>query len=219
MQIRGIGASAALLAATLAAQTSTVVQGDYIEDRSNHVYGCYCEWSGESQTGGKEAVLAWHIRQGEYRNTPLAGVKMAVVMVGEQTLSMGAASRKSILAVDSAAGEEQRQAAEALLREKYAALLGEVIAVQVMPIEFRRDSQSAALRIGNILTVEMRKARPDEDGMQGAVLWFDPFIPLTESNVGTTLRAAYTGDEFSHKWKREHPEMTGYFGTFTLALP
>ncbi|MCC6857270.1 MAG: DUF1326 domain-containing protein [Bryobacterales bacterium] len=218
MQIGGTGASILLLAAGLAAAQTSVIQGDYIEDRSNHVYGCYCEWSGESQTAGKEAVLAWHVRSGEYRGTPLNGVKMAAVIVGERTLSMGKAARRSVLAFDAAAGPAERRAAEALLREKYGALLGEVVSVQVMPIEFQREDERAALRIGDVVRLEMRKAKPDQDGMQGATLWFDPFIPLRESSIGTTLQATYSGDEFNHKWKREHPEMTGYFGTFTLAL-
>jgi hypothetical protein len=34
------------------------IQGLCVEDRSNHVHGCCCEWSGESQTGGREAILA-----------------------------------------------------------------------------------------------------------------------------------------------------------------
>jgi hypothetical protein len=51
-----------LCATLLPAEQPSVIQGDYIEDRSNHVYGCYCEWSGESETNGKEATLAWNIK-------------------------------------------------------------------------------------------------------------------------------------------------------------
>ena len=210
------GASFLLLAASLAAAQSTVIQGDYIEDRSNHVYGCYCEWSGESQTGGREAVVAWHIRSGEYAGTPLAGVKMAAVIVGEKTLSTGDNPRKSILVVDTSASLSQRKAAESLMRTVYAKLLGEVLSVRAIRIDLDREPQRALLKIGDLVKVEMRRAYPRDDGMQGAVLWFDPFVPLTESMVGTTLTAEYTGNDFNHRWQRTHPEMTGYFGSFEL---
>lgn len=63
-------------AASLGAQPPGVLSGDYLEGRSNKVLGCYCEWSGESQTGGHEAILAWRIRSGAWRGTSLAGVRM-----------------------------------------------------------------------------------------------------------------------------------------------
>lgn len=210
------GASFLLLAAWTAAAQAQVIQGDYIEDRSNHVYGCYCEWSGESQTGGREAVLAWSIRSGEHGGTSLTGVRMAAVIVGDKTLSTGNTPRKSVVVIDGAATPAQQKAAEALLRASYGRLIGEVLSVRAMPIQFERESERAFLRIGELVKVEMRRAYPRDDGMQGAVLWFDPFIPLRESMVGTTLQVEYTGDDFNHRWQRSHPEMTGYFGSFEL---
>jgi hypothetical protein len=205
-----------LLAAPATAASSSPIRGDYIEDRSNHVYGCYCEWSGESQTGGREAVLAWSIDEGAYAGTPLRGVRMAAVIVGERTLSLGDAPRKSILVLDSAAGEAQRKAAEALLRSRYRALLGEVIGVRSLPIRFRKGAEDATLAVGDAVKIEMRRASPKQDGMLGAVLWFDPFIALEESTVGTTLEVRYSGSDFDHRWQRTVPEMTGYFGRFKL---
>ncbi len=206
----------ALLLAAVGLSPAQVIRGEYIEDRSNHVYGCYCEWSGESQTGGREAVLAWRIQEGEFAGAPLGGLKMAAVIVGEKTLSMGAAPRKSILVIDPTATDLQRQAAEKLLRAKYGALLGEVLSVRAMPISFDRESERAALRIGDVVSVEMHRAEPKRDGMQGAILWFDPFVSLDEPTVGTTEKVQYKGDDFNHRWQRTYPEMTGYYGTFTL---
>ncbi len=208
--------TALLFAASLAANQGLLIEGDYIEDRSNHVYGCYCEWSGESQTGGKEAMLSWSIRQGGFRGVPLAGIRMAAVIVSDKTLSMGDAPRRSILIVDSTATRAQQQAAEELLRTAYSQLLGQVIGVRVLPITFVREKDRAALRIVDLVNVEMRRASPRQDGLQGARLWFEPFIPLSQSTVGTTVRTEYTGDDFNRRWQRTHPEMTGYFGSFTL---
>jgi hypothetical protein len=207
----------ALLTGCVCAAQS-VITGDYVEDRANKVYGCYCEWSGEGEHGGREAVLAWHIRSGEFRGVPLAGVKFAVVILGERTLSRGAAPRRTILYIDSEAAPAQRKAAEALARERYGALMGEVAGVHAAPIEFRREPGGAFLRVGNEVNLEMRKARPVEDSLQGAILWYDPFIALEEATLGTTLNVKYVGADFGHRWDRSDAGITGYYGAFKLAL-
>lgn len=207
------------LPALAGAQPGETLHGEYIEDRSNRVYGCYCEWSGEGQTGGKEAVLGWHIRGGQYRGEDLAGVRMAAVIVGEGSLSMGQAPRKSLLFVDRQASAGQRKAAEALLRSRFAALLGKVLGVHFEPIEFQREPERARLRIGGHVNVEMRKARLPEDALQGSVLWYDPFLPLAESHLGTVLNTRYSGGEFNHRWASSDPGVNGYFGTFVLRTP
>lgn len=196
----------------------SVITGDYMEDRANKVYGCYCEWSGEGEYAGREAVLAWHIKSGAFRGVDLAGVKFAVAILGDRTLSRGGAVRKSVLFVDRQAPEAQRKAVAALARERYAALLGEVAGVHTAPIEFRREPGAAFVRIGAEVNLEMRKARLVEDSLQGAILWYDPFIPLEESTLGTTLNVKYAGPEFDHRWNRSDAGITGYYGTFKLVL-
>jgi hypothetical protein len=218
MRRLGLGAAVALLAWPVGGQQRREVIGDYIEGRSNHVYGCYCEWSGEGQTGGREAILAWAVRQGSFDGVSLAGVKMAAVIVAEKTLSMGQAPRTSILFFDSAASAAQRQAAERLLRQRYALLLGEVRNVHAVPIQFRRDAESAALGVGEMLNLTMRRAVLPDDVLQGATLWYDPFIPLEQSTLGTTLQNRYWGGDFDQRWAHSEPTTSGYFGRFRLAL-
>lgn len=219
MRLYGMGATALLLVAGLFAnqQPESVIVGDYIEDRSNRVYGCYCEWSGENVTGGKEAILGWHIRQGDFRGTSIAGVTMAAVIVGEASLSARRAPRKSLLFIDSSASTTQRQAAEALLREKFGSLLGRIISVNPVPIEFHKEAENATLRIGDLVNLELRKANPPEDALIGAVLWYDPFIPMTESTLGMTINTSYQGSGFDQQWNLNEPGISGYYGTFQLA--
>jgi len=214
----GLAVAVALLAWPVCGQQRREVSGDYIEGRSNHVYGCYCEWSGEGVTGGREAILAWSVREGGYEGVSLAGVKMAAVIVGEGTLSMGEAARTSILFFDSAASAVQRQAAERLLRQRYGRLLGEVRNVYAVPIRFRREAESASLSVGEMLSLTMRRAELPDDVLQGATLWYDPFIPLEESTLGTTLQNRYWGGDFDQRWAHSSPTTSGYFGRFRLAL-
>jgi hypothetical protein len=213
-----LSALVVLGAAPLGAQTSGILSGDYIEGRSNHVYGCYCEWSGESQTGGTEAIVAWNIRSGAYRGASLAGVRLAAVIVGESTLSQGSPPRKSVVVVDSAASEIQRKAVEELVGGEYSRLIGRVIEVRKVPIQFEVAPEKATLKVGDLLGLALRKAILPEDALQGARLWYDPFIPLTESTLAVTVNNRYRGREFDTVWSRSEPGVTGYYGRFELKL-
>lgn len=217
MRLPGMSIIVLLLATVLCAQQPSQIVGDYIEARSNHVYGCYCEWSGEGVTGGREATLGWHFTAGEYGGTRLAGVKVAAVIVGENTLSKGAAPRKSILFFDTAASKAQRQAVESLLRERHGELLGEILNVHTVPIQFQREADRATMRVGELLTLTLRKAQLPDDALQGAILWYDPFVPLTESTLATTLNTKYQGRDFNQQWEVSEPAISGYYGRFQLA--
>jgi hypothetical protein len=50
-----------LLATAVAVQEPPLLRGDYLEDRANRVFGCYYEWSGEGEYGGREAMMAWRV--------------------------------------------------------------------------------------------------------------------------------------------------------------
>jgi len=205
-------------AASPGAQPPEVLSGDYVEGRSNKVFGCYCEWSGESQTGGHQAILAWKIRSGAWRGTSLAGVRMAAVVVGESTLSQGNPSRKSVLVIDSSASPAQRDGAEALLRERFAELLGRVIDIHGIPVRIDVAAESATLKVGNLVELALRRANLPDDALQGARLWYDPFVPLKESTLAVAMDNRYGGREFGTTWSWSEPGVTGYYGRFEIKL-
>jgi hypothetical protein len=217
MRFPAISFAALMLGTMLFAQQPSEIVGDYIEARSNHVFGGYCEWSGEAETGGREAVLAWHFRAGEYHGISVAGVKAVAVLVGHATLSIGSPPRNSIVFLDGIASSEQQRAAQSLLREQYGQLVGEILKVNLAPIEFYRDADVARLRVGEVLNVSMRKARLPEDAVQGAKRWYDPFIPLADATLGTALNNSFNGQDFSFHWEYNQPAITGFFGRFRLA--
>jgi hypothetical protein len=104
MHVRGL--LIALLTAAVAAGSAedpAPVTGQYMEDRSNRVYGCLCEWSLETVHTGREAVLAWNILSGEWDGEALAGVRIAAVIKGAYSLSEDWAPRRSTVFVDTAA--------------------------------------------------------------------------------------------------------------------
>lgn len=191
------------------------IHGLYVEDRSNHVHGCYCEWSGQSQTGGREAILAWHFLGGEHEGVSLAGARAAVVLRGEATLSMGHATRSSVLFIDGATAQ-QRRAVESLLRDRYGYFFGRVLRVAHTDIEMEVTEAGARVRIPGALALEVRKAVLPDDALPGATRWYDPFVPLAEAELGTRLVSRFMARDFGYVWNDHEPTTSGYYGRFVL---
>ena len=192
------------------------VTGQYLEDRSNRVYGCPCEWSSEYVSYGREAVLAWKIESGEFGGESLAGLRLAAVLAGDFTVSASTSLRHSTVFVDAAASAVQRVAGVAWLRSRYGDLLGRVLGVHVAPIEFKLDAESATLRVADVLEVQMRRADFLQDTLPWASLLYDPLTKLTSSTLGTTLNTQYTGPDLQIRWTRHDAAITGYYGAFSM---
>ena len=216
MRNLGFSASFLLLAGlSAAAATPPVVTGDYIEVRSNHVYTCGCLYSGEQMTGGREAILAWSIREGQFRGEPLAGARAVAVLMGPENLSLQGAERKSVMFVDGVGPSAQTALVE-MLREFYGVVLGEVLSVQAVPISFERDGERVAVNVGSLSRLVVRPARLPDDAHLGSSLWYAPFIPTAQSTLGATEYSSFAGDHFRHRWWEYDAGITAYIATFQL---
>src|SRR3954453_17720932 len=79
----------ALLAAApacLAAPVAPGISGDYLEARTSDVYTGPCFANAEVNLAGKEAVLAWSVRQGAWKGVPVEGLSVVAVVRAAATL-------------------------------------------------------------------------------------------------------------------------------------
>lgn len=201
-------------AASLAAQDDPVT-GQYMEDRSNRVYGCPCEWSSEFVNEGLEAILAWNIQAGEFQGANLAGLRLVAVLVSNVNLGAPGSLRRSTVFIDEAASVSQRRAGEGWLRSRYGDVLGRVLRVHAAPMEFSFAADSVSVTVRGILSVQMRRARLTDDTQSWASLLYEPFTKLVSSSLGTTLHSEYRGPDLRLRWVREGNGITGYYGSFT----
>ncbi|MCA1632087.1 MAG: hypothetical protein LC774_17540, partial [Acidobacteria bacterium] len=51
------------------------VRGVYVEARTASVFAGACHYNGELTTAGREAVLAWSVKEGSWGGVNLAGVR------------------------------------------------------------------------------------------------------------------------------------------------
>jgi len=212
-----IGAVMFLLAAgTAMAESPSQIAGDYVEARSNHVYTCGCLYSGEMVTGGREAILAWSFDGGSYNGTTLEGVRALAVLSGEENLSIQGMPRRTVLYLDGVNSERQQDAVVSLIKQRYPGAVGEIIAVKIAPIVFRKLHGSVDVEVPGVAKVSERTAVLPEDAHRGSSRWYEPFIPLTEATLAATTFYDYQGSDFSKHWQEPDAGITGYFGRFSL---
>ena len=124
----------------------------------NCAWGCPCQFNALPTTGRCEALLAWDIREGQYGDTQLDGVRFARIYSWPASIPEGNGTRRLVL--DERTTPEQRAALVALESgeqghpyfEIFAAVCPNVVEPVVAPIELEvdRGRRQARVRIAGI---------------------------------------------------------------------
>ena len=122
---------------------------------------CPC-WVGEDPDGGIcEGVLAWHVDKGSINGTDVAGRTLALLAHIPGNILEG--NWRVVAYVDDEATDEQQQALLDVWTGKLggpiadlAQLVGEVIAVEKVPIMFHVEGANGTLKIGDAVQAKLR---------------------------------------------------------------
>lgn len=134
------------------------ISGDYLEARTADVYTGPCFANSEMDLAGKQAVVAWRVRQGAWQGVPLDGLAVVAAVRSAATLGDpfgGPLDASALLVVDRRATPVQRDALVAFARAMSGELLSRVVAVESAPIEMalggqaERTDQAASLLAGH----------------------------------------------------------------------
>ena len=176
----------ALLLAT-ATPLLAEISGDYLEVRTCDVYTGPCFANAEMGLTGKEAILVWSVRQGEWKNTALDGLKVIAVVKTDDTMGdqrYQPRTGKAVLVVDAKANSEQREALQDMARSMSGKLIGEVTSVKSVDIASNlgncaKSGACAQVKAGNLIDITTR-CFTDKDHACGNESTYYP--PLTEVN-------------------------------------
>ena len=139
---------AAVVLAGLAARwraSSAKITGDYVEARTAEVFAGGCIMSSEAETIGRQAVLAWRIRSGQFDDVTLDGLSVMAAVSGDRNLGIreigGAAPAwvKASVIVDERATPAQRDALVGFVKAASGALIDEVVEVDDGADPVRRE--------------------------------------------------------------------------------
>ena len=163
------------------------ISGDYLEVRTCDVYTGPCFANAEMGLTGKEAILVWSVRQGQWNNTALDGLKVIAVVKTEDTMGdqhYQPRSGKAVLVVDAKANSEQREALQDMARAMSGKLINEITGVKSIDIESTlgtctKAGGCALVKAGNLINISTR-CFAEKDHACGNESTYYP--PLTEVN-------------------------------------
>src|SRR3954464_1260782 len=142
MRVPILIASLMLAASPAMAGSNAAITGDYVEARTAEVFAGGCIMSSEAETIGRQAVLAWRIRNGRFNDVALDGLAVMAAVSGDRNLGIreiGGAAPVWVMAsviVDERATALQRDALVGFVKAASGALIDEVVEVRVAPIRF-----------------------------------------------------------------------------------
>src|SRR5919198_156221 len=124
----------------LAAGTNRIT-GEYVEARTAEVFTGGCIMGSEAETVGKQAVLAWKVDTGAFNGISLDGLSIVAALSGDRNLGIQEIGGvkpavQSAVFVDERANPAQQIALVAMANELSKGLVGTIVQVTRVPIEF-----------------------------------------------------------------------------------
>ncbi len=190
------------------------VRGDYVEVRTASVFAGACHYNGEVITTGRDALMAWNVTSGKWQGVDLSGVRVMAIISADENLSDSNAARQSEIIIDSQASRAQALAMINALKEKYAASLGNIVAVKTAPITFARNGRTFAVAT-NEAAINVEAMPNDLCCKMPNLVWYKPLVGLENRKVGYTSKALYSGSAISEPWSRSG-ENSAFYGSFAL---
>jgi hypothetical protein len=206
-KVLALGLAALLALPALANAAPKGITGDYMEFRSADVYTGPCFANGEMNLGGKNALLAWHVRQGDWNGVSLAGLSVVAVVRASNTLGDRYASAlpaRAVVIVDRQATPAQREALVHFARAQAGRLLANVVAVQARPISFHvneKDHGYGTLKAGNLVKLRTRAVGPQDLFCHNEEIYYQPLVGhLRHAVPAVELESAYNGNHLNVTW-------------------
>jgi len=219
MRVPILIASVMLAASPAMAGSNAVITGDYVEARTAEVFAGGCIMSSEAETIGRQAVLAWRIRNGRFNDVALDGLAVMAAVSGDRNLGIreigGAAPAwvKASVIVDERATTAQRNALVGFVKAASGALIDEVVEVKTAPIRFAASAHQIEVAGADARLVVQRHMHHDPSC--GAMQWFHPFSAGADAALGFTDANSFSGTALGTKWS--HPnKRSGFVGTFSF---
>lgn len=216
-----LAAAALMVMPTIAkaAQNSPkAISGDYAEFRNADVYTGPCFANSEMNLAGENAVLAWHVRQGEWSGVPLANLSVVAVVRASATLGDPYASplpARAVFMVDSRANETQRAALIHFAQAQAGDLLNNVVAVQPQPISFDIVQHGITeVKVGNLVQLRTRMLKMTDTICHNEEVYYPPLAAHLEHSMPVVAAdSSYTGNRLGVTWQDSN-RRSSFVGAF-----
>ncbi len=201
---------------------SAAVTGDYLEVRSADVYTGPCFANAEVGLEGKQAILAWRVREGTWKGVSLNGLSVVAVVKANATLGdpyHNPYPAKSILILDERATSQQRKALEGFAKSMAGPLLKDVVRVETAPIQLEVGEGtrhgSVKMVAGTLARIETRSLCEADHLCGNEEVYYPPLTKVAHAMPAYTLDEAFSGQGLGVVWNRMD-KRSAFIGTFNL---
>jgi hypothetical protein len=214
-------AGAGLLVGVLAAlPASAAIKGDYVEVRSADVYTGPCFSNSQVNLEGKQAILAWKVRQGSWKGVELGG--LGVVAVVEASATLGdpyheALPARTVVIVDRRATSAQRGALVDFVKSNAGKLTSDVVRVEAAPIAMEMGAEHGSLKMqaGNLAAIETRSLCAGDHICGNEEVAYPPLAKVSHAMPAFTLAESFHGPGLGVEWNRAGSR-SAFVGSFSL---
>ena len=195
----------AVLLVPVAVSANGSIRGDYLEIRTSDVYTGPCFANAEVNLTGREAVIAWKVREGSWQGVDLAGLSVLAVVKAQSTLGdpyENPYPARSVIIVDAMADLQQEEALVDFARSSGGELLANVIKVHKVAIatDFGGDQGTASVKAGELVDLKTR-ALNDKDHLCGnEIVYYPPLTEVSNAIPAYTLAHAFRGNDLNSTW-------------------
>jgi hypothetical protein len=210
-----LSVGAAAQAAPASSAANNHLRGDYVEARTASVFAGACHFNGELTTTGREAQMAWHVREGVWNGVSLSGLNAMAAVVSDTNLRHEDAARQSILYIDTQATPAQAAALAAALQADCGKSLGKVVAVKQVAISFARNDESYRVEAQGVGKLDVDAMPNHACCKQPNLVWYKPLCPLNNRRVGFTRDSGIQDKTLAISW-RDCGQNTAFYGEFAL---
>jgi hypothetical protein len=210
-----------LVAVTLAtAKSPTTLSGDYLEVRSCDVFTGACVANSEMGIGGREAILVWTVKEGDWKGTTVAGLSVIAVVRTEGTLGdvrYQPQKGRAVIIVDAQATAAQQEALKDMAVTLADRLVDRVVETRCAPIQTRigacEKSGCASVKAGNLVEINTRCFGEKDHLCGNEETFYPPLTGVQSAMPAFTELASYSGSGLNMTW-----ESTGKRSAFIAAF-
>jgi hypothetical protein len=219
-RVLGVGVGVIFLLVAYAFPLSAAIKGDYVEVRSADVYTGPCFANSEESLEGKQAILAWKIREGSWQGVSLGGLSVVAVVKANATLGdiyHNPYPTKSVLILDERANNEQRKALVEFVKAAAGPLVRDVVQLDTAPIALEMSGVHGSMKLvaGNLARIRTRSLCQGDHLCGNEEVYYPPLTKVAHAMPAYTLNAAFTGQGLGEVWDRSDAR-SAFIGSFDL---
>ena len=213
--------SLAALAAFAGKSSEPTISGDYLEVRSCDVYTGPCFANAEMNVTGKEGIMVWSVREGNWQGTSLSGLSVIAVVCTDGTLGdvrYQPRAGRAVLIVDENADATQRQALSDLARSLAGKLIQQVVEVRTARIDAKvgtcAKAGCASVKAGDLVEINTRCLGGNDHLCGNEETFYPPLTRVDGARPAYTEVASYKGNGLNRTWEATG-QRSAFLATFS----